>query len=99
MIKKLIIGRSMPLTLVAIVATPGCSRSADPSLIAASFIPFLLSIFIQIIFSAWAQGQIDFLADQHRLYYAVLENGISGIQDGINADVLRDQLMARIDHA
>jgi flagellar motor component MotA len=71
----------------------------DPTLIAASFIPFLLSSLIQIVFNAWAQSKIDFLTDQHRVYYAILENGISGIQDGINADVLRDQLMARIDHA
>jgi len=71
----------------------------DPSLIAASFIPFLLSILLQILFNAWAQGNIDFLTDQHRSYYAVLENGVSGIQDGVNAEVLRDQLMARIDHA
>jgi len=71
----------------------------EPGLIAASFVPFLLSVLIQILFNAWAQNKVDFLTDQHRVYYAVLENGISGIQDGINAEVLRDQLMARIDHA
>ena len=71
----------------------------EPGLLAASFVPFLLSVLIQILFNAWAQNKVDFLADQHRAYYAILENGISGIQDGINADVLRDQLMARIDHA
>lgn len=71
----------------------------DSTLIAASFVPFLLSILIQILFNAWAQSKIDFLTDQHRVYYSILENGISGIQDGINADVLWDQLMARIDHA
>lgn len=71
----------------------------DPTLIAASLVPFLISILIQVVFSAWAQHRIDFLTDQSRLYYAILENGVSGIQDGVNADLLRDQLMARITHA
>ena len=71
----------------------------DPTLIAASFVPFLFSVFIQLVFSAWAQSKLDFLVDQSRIYYAVLENGVSGIQDGVNPDILRDQLMARITHA
>jgi flagellar motor component MotA len=71
----------------------------DPTLIAASFAPFLLSVIIQIIFSSWTQSRIDFLLDQSRVYYAIIENGVSGIQDGVNSDVLRDQLMARITHA
>ncbi len=71
----------------------------DPTLIAASFVPFLLSVFIQLGFGAWSQSKIDFLVDQSRVYYAILESGVAGIQDGINSDVLRDQLMARITHA
>ena len=71
----------------------------DPTLIAASFVPFLFSVLIQLCFSAWSQSKIDFLLDQSRIYYSVIENGVSGIQDGVNSDVLRDQLMARINHA
>jgi flagellar motor component MotA len=71
----------------------------DPTLIGASFVPFLLSIIIQLCFGAWAQSQIDYLVDQSRVYYGILENGVAGIQDGVNSDVLRDQLMARITHA
>ena len=71
----------------------------DPTLVAASFVPFLLSLFMQFVFSAWSQSQIDFQLDQSRVYYAILENGVAGIQDGTNSDILRDQLMARINHA
>ncbi len=74
-------------------------RVDDPTLIAASFTPFLLSLFSQLCFNAFTQSRIDFLVDQSRMYYAVLENGVAGIQDGVNSDVLRDQLMARINHA
>ena len=68
----------------------------EPGLIAASFIPFLFSILFQLFFSSWGQSRIDFLLDQFRLYYALLENGISGIQEGTNAEVLKDQLFGRL---
>ena len=71
----------------------------DPTLIAASFVPFLFSLVLQLVINSWIQSKIDFLTDQSKLYYAVLENGISGIQDGVNSDILHDQLMARINHA
>lgn len=71
----------------------------DPKLIAASFVPFLFSLLIQLSFSAWTQSKLDFWVDQSRIYYAVLENGVAGVQDGTNSEVLRDQLSARITHA
>lgn len=71
----------------------------DPTLIGASFVPFLVAVIVQVCFGAWAQSKIDYLADQSRVYYGILENGVAGIQDGVNSDVLKDQLMARITHA
>lgn len=68
----------------------------DTILIAASFVPFLFALLIQLSVSAWIQNKIDFMLDQSRLYYALLESGVAGIQDGLNADVLQDQLMARL---
>lgn len=68
----------------------------DTGFISVSFVPFLISILMQIIFSAVAQNKIDQLMDQSRLYYAILENGISGIYDGVNSEILRDQLLVRV---
>jgi chemotaxis protein MotA len=70
----------------------------DQSLVAASFVPFLFSVLLQVVFSMWIQSQIDFLSDRSRIYHVVLEEGIAGIQSGIHADLLKDQLVARINH-
>jgi len=71
----------------------------EPHLAAASFVPFLISVLIQLALSLWVQKRLDYLADQSRNYHAVLEDGIAGLGEGISADVLKDRLMARITHA
>jgi len=71
----------------------------DQSLVAASFVPFLFSVLLQIVFSMWIQNQIDFLSERSKNYHVVLEAGIAGIQSGVHADLLKDQLIARINHA
>jgi chemotaxis protein MotA len=71
----------------------------DPHLASASFVPFVLSILMQLVLSLWIQRRIDFLSDRAKNYHAVLEEGVAGLGDGISADVLKDRLMARITHA
>ena len=71
----------------------------DQSLVAASFVPFFVSILFQLAFNFWFQGRVDQWADQSRLYYSILETGISGIQNAVHADVLKEQLESRITHA
>lgn len=67
--------------------------------VSAAFIPFLISILFQLAFQSWYQSQSDQLEDGVRLYYSLLENGISGISSAISSEVLKEQLEARITHA
>ena len=65
----------------------------------AGFIPFLLSMVIQMVFSFWSQRQIDEWSDCAQNYHAVMEDGVSGLLEGVHADLLRDRLLSRITHA
>ena len=68
-------------------------------MLAASFVPFFLSILTQLSLSLWFQRKLDFLSGQSRNYHLVLEDGVAGLGEGISADMLRDRLKARITHA
>lgn len=71
----------------------------ESNLVSASFVPFLLSIVFQLVFSFWSQRQIDELAACSRSYHAVIEEGAAGLIEGVHADLLRDRLISRITHA
>jgi chemotaxis protein MotA len=77
----------------------GFLQSNEPHLVSASFVPFVISILLQMVLSLWIQRRFDFLSDRAKNYHAVLEEGVAGLGDGISADVLKDRLMARITHA
>ncbi len=72
---------------------------SDSLSIAASFVPFFLSILLQVSLSLWFQRKLDFLSAQARNYHLVLEDGVAGLGEGISADMLKDRLKARITHA
>ncbi len=64
-----------------------------------SLIPFLISLLVQLMFTFWTQHQMDEWFDCAQNYHAVMEEGASGLLEGIHADLLRDRLLSRITHA
>lgn len=59
------------------------------------FIPFALALLIQMVLSAWSGRFFDQLKEDVKLYYVIMEEGVSGIQDGMNPELLKDKLRAR----
>jgi chemotaxis protein MotA len=60
------------------------------------FLPFLLALFIQLVLTAWAGRFFDEIKESVKLYYVLMEEGVSAIQDGANAEMLRDRMHARL---
>jgi flagellar motor component MotA len=64
--------------------------------IAVVFIPFVVSLIGQQLIQAFYQERLIVALDRCRLYFTLLEEGMNGIQDGLNAELLRDKMMGRI---
>ena len=63
------------------------------------FIPFVFALLVQQILQSLFLEKMVRSLDGARVYHLVLEEGIGGIQDGINAELLKDKLQARLlDH-
>jgi chemotaxis protein MotA len=60
------------------------------------FLPFLFALLLQVLGTAYAGRFFDEIKESVKLYYVLMEEGISGIQDGVNAEMLRDRLRARL---
>ncbi|MBC7396705.1 MAG: hypothetical protein H7333_04605, partial [Bdellovibrionales bacterium] len=73
-------------------------KGSGPGSLPTLFIPFLMAMLLQLIFSALSGKFFDDLKEEVKLYYVVMEEGLSGIQDGMNSELLRDKLSARISH-
>jgi len=67
-----------------------------PGSIPTLFFPFLLTLFLQLIGTAYAGRFFDEIKELVKLYYVLMEEGISGIQDGTNAEMIKDRLKARL---
>ena len=62
------------------------------------FIPFVIALIVQMVLQAACGRFFDQLKEEVKLYYVILEEGVSGIQEGLNAELLRDKLRARFLH-
>jgi chemotaxis protein MotA len=60
------------------------------------FFPFLLALLIQLFGDSFIGRFFDETKESVKLYYVLMEEGISGIQEGTNAEMLRDRLRARL---
>ncbi len=60
------------------------------------FAPFLVALFFQLLLQSFYQKQITDALDRGRLYFTIVEEGIIGIQEGLNADLLRDKIQFRL---
>ena len=67
----------------------------SPGSLPTLFFPFLLSLFLQLVGTSWTGRFFDEIKESVKLYYVLMEEGVSAIQDGANAEVLRDRLQAR----
>lgn len=72
-------------------------KSTDPNAnVASALIPFLMGVLLQPAVTATMKNSFFASLDRARLYFILMEEGISGIQEGINADLLRDKLNCRL---
>lgn len=72
-------------------------KSTDPNASpATALLPLLLGVLLQPMASAYLKNAFFANLDRARLYFILLEEGISGIQEGLNADLLRDKLNCRL---
>lgn len=68
---------------------------ATSDALSVALIPFLMSIVLQLIAQAHYGKFFDELKEEVKLYYVVMEEGLSGIHDGQNPELLRDRMKAR----
>ena len=72
-------------------------KSIDPNVsVASALLPLLLGILLQPLVSGYLKNAFFTNLDHARLYHILMEEGITGIQEGINADFLRDKLNCRL---
>jgi chemotaxis protein MotA len=60
------------------------------------FVPFVLSLILQQLLQSIFQERLVVALDRCRLYFTLLAEGMAGIQDGVNAELLRDKLLGRL---
>ncbi len=71
------------------------TKVSGPGSLPTLFIPFLIALVAQMILSSLSGKFFDDLKEDVKLYYVVLEEGLSGIQEGMNSELLREKLTAR----
>lgn len=71
------------------------NKNQGPGSLPTLFVPFLISLVLQVVLSSVAGRFFDDLKEEVKLYYVVLEEGLSGVQEGMNSDLLREKLTAR----
>jgi flagellar motor component MotA len=67
--------------------------------IAHALLPFGISLLLQIPIESWIEGFLEQKKKDARLYFAVLEEGIAGIQIGQNPELLGDRIRSRLSAA
>jgi len=83
------------LILISGVLTSS-ARGSNSIGIAFVFFPFLLSLATQVILESHFAKKLRERQMESELYFSVLEEGVSGIQQGINPELLSDRIKARI---
>ena len=72
------------------------TRSKDAIGVAQAFLPFLMSLVLQMILESFGAQAISMKRTENELYFSVLEEGVVGIQKGENPELVRDRIRARI---
>jgi chemotaxis protein MotA len=60
-----------------------------------AFIPFIFSLLVQLCVQAYVMEHLIRAMDETRLYFSLLEEGVAGIQDAMNPELLKEKLKAR----
>ncbi len=90
------VGLIQSLFLLAEILSPG-NRPADLVGVSSVFLPFLVALVIQLIFETGFGRLISQRREEDQVYFVVLEEGLTGIQQGVNPDLLSDRIRARIE--
>ncbi len=90
------VGLVQSLILISTILSQA-PRSKDAVGVAQAFLPFLISLVLQMVFESFGAQLISQKRSECELYFSVLEEGVVGIQKGENPDLVRDRIRARID--
>ncbi len=61
-----------------------------------AFVPFLLTLFLQLLVQALFQEKMGEAKQKADLYFVLLKEGMVGIKDGVTAEFIQEQLAARM---
>ncbi len=61
-----------------------------------AFVPFGLMLFLQLILEAAFGGRFEFLRNEVRIHYELLEEGLTCIQDGVTVELVGDRLRSKV---
>lgn len=71
-------------------------KGGTSSSISVIFVPFVVSLVLQQLLQAIFPERLIVALDRCRLHFTLLEEGMNGIQDGLNSDLLRDKMLGRL---
>ena len=72
------------------------SSASGTATLSLLFVPLLLALLMQFVVQSIFQKYITDALDRSRLYFTLMEEGILGIQEGLNAELLRDKMQFRL---
>jgi flagellar motor component MotA len=87
------VGLIPSLSMMMQALLPG--KEGGAGLIAVSLLPFALSLLFQLLVQAWNGSFFEAQREDIRLYFSLLQEGLIGIQEGQNVELLRDRMRAR----
>ncbi len=82
------------IVIVSVLSGPRAGASGIG--IAHALLPFGISLLVQIPIESWIEGFLDQRKKEARLYFAVMEEGVSGIQIGQTPELIGDRIRARL---
>ncbi len=87
-------------SLILMVAVLSGPRPGPQGIgMAHTLLPFGISLLFQIPIESWIENLLDQKKKESRLYFAVMEEGVTGIQVGQNPELLGDRIRSRISAA
>jgi hypothetical protein len=89
------IGLIPSLWMMTMALSSGKAGAAGSAALAVVFLPFMAALLSQLISQSWFGSFFEQLREENKLYFVILEEGLVGIQEGQNVELLRDRMKAR----
>ena len=89
------IGLIPSLWMMTMALSSAKAGAAGSAALAVVFLPFMIALLGQLILQSWFGSFFETLREENKLYFIILEEGLVGIQEGQNVELLRDRMKAR----